>query len=165
MHRAAFKLCCRNMKCCRTQRRQQEKLGEPNTTARSRSWVLLTWLVSNFYRPMGRNGHVFALRLHKFWCESDRWRPWKSSCSPCSLTQRANQEIKADSASACWRLWMWMEWSFSETISLQKTLEANSTWAEKQAELEDMKPNGYLPPRSHTHSKHLCFPASSVASY
>lgn len=99
-----FKLCCSsNMKCCRIPPRcLEEKLGG-QTTATEQSEIpkhtvrvgfLLSWLASNLYRLMERNGHVFVLRLHKFLHSSDRWRLRKICCSPCSFLSVPIKEIK-----------------------------------------------------------------------
>lgn len=101
----AFKLCCSDMKCCRIPLRcLQEKLGGQTTSTEQREMpkytvragFLLSWLVSNLYRLMERNGHVFVLRLHKFLLVRQMKAQKKICCSPCSFLSVPIKEIKGN---------------------------------------------------------------------
>lgn len=142
MQNLPFKARRSNMKCCRKPLRcLEEKLGGQTTSTEQseipkytvRVGFLLSWLASNLYRLMGRNGHVFILRLHKFLHSSDRWRPRKNLLQPLFFSQQANQRDKRKQRLFC--SWTRCIWAYARTVDGVKLLrrETTSWWASKQA--------------------------------
>lgn len=96
-----FKVRCSDIKRCGTPLRfisTRKSSVKPTSTEQTETPVgfLLSWLASNLYRLMERNGHVFVSRLHKFLRSVWQMKARKYLPQPLFFSRHANQRDKKE---------------------------------------------------------------------